>query len=86
VRCVVGRESFVATAGAYVVKPRGVDHECVNDSRAPASLIEITVPGRIEGFYRELDALTVAAVDQPAEHHAAVQALSLRYAIGWITQ
>ena len=81
VRFVVGAESFVAAAGSYVVKPRGVAHECVNEGRAPAGLIEIAVPGRIEGYYRELAAIRNAAGEGSAAQQTAVDALASRYGI-----
>lgn len=84
VRFVVGHESFTAGAGAYVVNPRGIAHECVNDSAAPARLLELAVPGRIEGFYRELAGLTADAGDEMAAQRDAVEALSLRYGIRWL--
>ena len=83
VRCVVGHESFVATAGAYVVKPRGIAHACANEGSAPARLIELAVPGSIEGFYRELAGLAADPGGEQAARHTAVEALSARYGIRW---
>lgn len=82
VRCLVGHESFVASTGSYVMKPRGVGHGYVNDSSSPARLLELAVPGRIEGFYRELAGLVGGG--DAAGQRTAVEALSLRYGIRWI--
>lgn len=84
VRCVVGHESFLATTGAYIVKPRGVAHECVNDGTAPVRLLELAVPGRIESFYRELASLAGNEGTATAAHRTAVDELSLRYGIRWL--
>lgn len=86
VRCVVGKQSFVASAGAYVVKPRGLAHECANDDSVPARLIELAVPGSIEAFYRELAGIPGTAGDAGtarAERQTAVNELSSRYGIRW---
>lgn len=82
-RYVVGRQSMVAAAGAYVVKPRGVAHGFVNDGPAPARVMEIAVPGHIERFYRELDELLRLAGPDALDDRAAVDALSRRYGIDW---
>lgn len=84
ISCVVGRQSFLAAAGAYVVKPRGVPHRCANLSAAPAHVIQTATPGRIEAFYRELDELMRIAGDRSDERGAAVDALSARYGIRWV--
>ena len=83
VRFAVGQESFVATAGAYVVKPRGIAHECANDGAMPARLIELSVPGSIEGFYRELADLGGGADGALAARRKAIEELSSRYGIRW---
>lgn len=83
VRCVVGQESFVATAGAYVVKPRGIAHECANQGDTPARLIELSVPGSIESFYRELAGLAADTASEQAARRIAVEELSSRYGIRW---
>lgn len=83
VRFVVGQESFVATAGAYVVKPRGVAHECANEESEPARLIELAVPGSIDGFYRELADLAAGTGGEQSARRTAVEELSSRYGIRW---
>ena len=83
VHCVVGQQSFVATAGAYVVKPRGMAHECANQGAAPARLIELASPGSIEGFYRELAGLAGDPGGERAARRTAVEELSSRYGIRW---
>lgn len=83
VRFVVGQESFVATAGAYVVKPRGVAHECANEESSPARLIELAVPGSIDGFYRELADLAAGTGGEQSARRTAVEELSSRYGIRW---
>ena len=83
VHYIVGQESFVATAGAYVVKPRGISHECANEGSTPARVIELAVPGSIEGFYRELAEIAGYAGGEQAARRTAVEQLSSRYGIRW---
>lgn len=79
----VGDESFVASTGAYVVKPRGIAHECANEGQAPARLIELAAPGSVEGFYRELADLAGGADGEQAARRTAVEELSSRFGIRW---
>ena len=82
-RYVVGGQSLVAGAGAYVVKPRGVAHGFVNDGPSPARVMEIAVPGHIERFYGELDELLRLAGPDALHDRAALDALGRRYGIDW---
>jgi len=50
----VGDEVIKAGPGAYVVKPAGVRHTFWNESERPVRFLEITTPGGIETFYREV--------------------------------
>jgi mannose-6-phosphate isomerase-like protein (cupin superfamily) len=64
----VDDQLFQASAGAYVIKPRGIPHAFWNPSDTPAKLLEITSPGGFESFYEEMAAVT------SSEGAAAVQA------------
>jgi quercetin dioxygenase-like cupin family protein len=60
-----------ATAGTYVVKPRGVAHAFWNAGAEPARLIEIHLPATFEGFYHELaDIFTAHQPGEPAWRQA----------------
>lgn len=80
---VVGGQSFVATAGSYVLKPRDTEHAWRNEAATAACVIEIAVPGGIEGYFRELDALSGHADVASSAYRAAVATLSVRYGIRW---
>jgi quercetin dioxygenase-like cupin family protein len=50
----IGDEVRAATAGTYVVKPRGVPHAFWNSGTEPARVLEMHVPATFERFYDEL--------------------------------
>ena len=50
----VAGETFEATAGDVVVKPRGVPHAFWNPTDTPARLLELIVPGGFERYFAEL--------------------------------
>jgi mannose-6-phosphate isomerase-like protein (cupin superfamily) len=50
----VGDETFDATAGCYVIKPRGIPHAFWNPGPGPVHAMELHTPGGLEGFYREM--------------------------------
>ena len=52
----VGDEVVKAGPGTYVVKPAGVRHTFWNESERPVRFLEITTPGGVETFYREVSA------------------------------
>ncbi|MEO7235913.1 MAG: cupin domain-containing protein, partial [Lapillicoccus sp.] len=50
----VGDEEVEVTAGAYVVKPRGVRHAFWNASDQPARVLEMHTPATFENYYDKL--------------------------------
>lgn len=50
----IGNDVFTASAGSYVVKPRGVPHAFWNDTTAPARFVEIISPPGFECYFAEL--------------------------------
>lgn len=51
----VGEETFEATAGSYVIKPRGLVHAFWNASAEQATIIEVVIPGAFEEFFDAID-------------------------------
>ena len=76
VTVLIGDEIVTATAGAYVVKPRGVLHTFWNSSQAPARLLEIIAPAGFERYFTEL--AQILSSPGPPEM-AAIGALAGRY-------
>lgn len=58
----VGDDEFSATAGSWILKPRGVMHTFWNAGPDPARIIELLTPGAFEHMFRRLSDL--AARDQ----------------------
>ncbi len=50
----MGEETFRATAGAYVLKPRDVPHTFWNAGPKPARVLEINSPAGFEVYFEEL--------------------------------
>lgn len=57
----VGGEFIEASAGSYVIKPRGVAHGIWNPGSTPALALEITSPGGFESYDHDMAAATPAA-------------------------
>jgi hypothetical protein len=57
----VGGEFTEASAGNYVIKPRGVAHRFWNPGSTPALALEITSPGGFESYHHDMAAATSAA-------------------------
>lgn len=53
----VGDETFVARAGDFVRKPRGVPHAFWNPTDEPARLLDVIAPGGFEGYFAGLGEL-----------------------------
>ncbi len=71
----------VASAGAYVIKPRAVRHAMWNHTERDTHVVEIHSPGLMEPYYNELGALFAATDLEEPDRQAAVTALHLRYGI-----
>jgi quercetin dioxygenase-like cupin family protein len=78
---VVGDELYVAHAGAYVLKPRGVMHAFWNAGPAPAVVIELVAPGTMDHYFAELFALANAAGGSEAARRAAIERHQERYGV-----
>jgi mannose-6-phosphate isomerase-like protein (cupin superfamily) len=75
----VGEEVVHATAGAYVVKPRGVPHAFWNSGSAPARVMEIHTPGNLGPYYDAIHA--IEAGDGTEQQRESLAALQARYGI-----
>ena len=53
----VGDETFVARAGDFVLKPRGVPHAFWNPTDEPARLLDVITPGGFERYFAGLGEL-----------------------------
>lgn len=56
----IGDDVFTASAGPYVVKPRGIPHAFWNGTTAPARFVEIISPPGFERYFAELAELLSA--------------------------
>ncbi len=50
----IGEEVYTATAGSYLLKPRGISHAFWNPGPEPARIIEIFSPAGFERYFEEL--------------------------------
>jgi quercetin dioxygenase-like cupin family protein len=73
-----GDREMVATAGSYIVKPRGIPHTFWNAADRPARLLEIISPAGFEGYFRELAGI-LAQGGEP--DFGAIMALAGRYGL-----
>jgi quercetin dioxygenase-like cupin family protein len=56
----IGDRDYVAGAGSYVFKPRGIPHTFWNAGPEPAHLLEIVSPAGFEDFFAELGELAAS--------------------------
>lgn len=75
----IGGETFEATVGDAVVKPRGIPHASWNPTDAPARLLELISPGGFERYFEELGA--ILARPGPPDS-AALHGVASRYGLG----
>lgn len=69
-----------AEPGALAFMPRGVRHTYRNAGREPGTLIVTIVPGGFEGFFREVNELSVTGTLNPAS----IATLGKRYALDFV--
>ena len=50
----VGDQELRASAGSYILKPKGVPHTFWNSTNQPAVIMHILSPGGFEGYFAEL--------------------------------
>jgi quercetin dioxygenase-like cupin family protein len=72
----IGDDEYLAEAGSWVIKPRGVVHTYWNPGPEPARLVELIAPSGFEGFFRDLSKLLAA--DGPPDV-AAITETAARY-------
>jgi quercetin dioxygenase-like cupin family protein len=74
----LGGETFEASAGDLVLKPRGVPHAFWNPTDEPARILELIVPGGFERYFAELGQI----LGQPGPPDlAALGAVAARYGL-----
>ncbi|HJZ49023.1 MAG TPA: cupin domain-containing protein [Roseiflexaceae bacterium] len=76
----VGEQVQVVSAGAYIVKPRGIMHTVWNAGQTMVRYIEIIAPGGLESYFAARAALIRA--DGPPDM-AAITALQEQYALSF---
>lgn len=77
----VGERRFVAEAGSYVLKPRGVQHAFWNASSTTARVMEIHAPGGFERFYDEMEAVMSEQSSSESERFAAFRATASSFGV-----
>ncbi len=77
----LGGQLSTATAGAFVIKPRGVHHSMWNHTDEPARVFEIHTPGKLEPYYDALGELFTAADLDDNERETAIAEVHAAYGI-----
>jgi quercetin dioxygenase-like cupin family protein len=78
----VGGEIVVASAGSFVIKPRGVYHAFCNTGTVHNRHLEIHTPGDFEGYYDEYE--RIVELEMGAEERTKARAeLGERYGVTW---
>jgi uncharacterized RmlC-like cupin family protein len=77
----LGGQVSTATAGAFLIKPRGIHHSMWNHTDRPAQVLEIHTPGGLEPYYDALGELFAAADLTDSEREAAITELHAQYGI-----
>ncbi len=72
----IGRDTFVASAGAFVFKPRDVPHAFWNASSGHARLLEIIWPPALAGAFREM-----AQAEASPDFRELFDSISRRYGV-----
>jgi quercetin dioxygenase-like cupin family protein len=79
----VGDRVLEATAGSYLVKPRGTPHAMWNAQSGPAKVLEILSPAGLEGYFEALAPL-LARHDPPDKYYGLAQEYGLTIEDDWI--
>jgi quercetin dioxygenase-like cupin family protein len=77
----IGDQVADVSAGAYVVKPRGIPHAFWNAGGEPARVLEIHLPATFDRFYDELAALFTIHEPGGRAWRQAFDALNDRYGL-----
>jgi quercetin dioxygenase-like cupin family protein len=78
----VGGEIVVASAGSFVLKPRGVYHAFCNTGTVPARFLEFHIPGEFENYYDDYEQIVESAMDEDERLKARVE-LGECYGVSW---
>jgi quercetin dioxygenase-like cupin family protein len=78
----VGGEIVVASAGSFVLKPRGVYHAFCNTGTGPNRHLEIHTPGEFEDYYDEYERIVQSAMGEEERTKARAE-LGERYGVTW---
>jgi mannose-6-phosphate isomerase-like protein (cupin superfamily) len=73
----VGEDEFIADRGAYVLKPRAIQHTFWNPGPDPARLLEIITPAGFEGYFAELGEMLRTTGRDPER----IKVLAARYGL-----
>jgi quercetin dioxygenase-like cupin family protein len=81
--CYVGGEVVMASAGSYVVKPRGIPHAFYNAGTEKVLVMEILTPGESsEGYFDGYEAIASQSMSDD-EHKKSRSELGKCYGITW---
>ena len=81
----VGDRVLEASAGAYLVKPRGTPHAMWNAGSSPAKVAEILLPAGLESYFEELaPVLARHGGDAPQQYYALAQNYGITIQDDWI--
>jgi quercetin dioxygenase-like cupin family protein len=78
----VGGEIVVASAGSFVIKPRGVYHAFCNTGTVHNRHLEIHTPGEFEGYYDEYERIVEREIGSEERTKARAE-LGERYGVTW---
>jgi quercetin dioxygenase-like cupin family protein len=80
--CDIGGELGVASAGSYILKPRGIPHALCNAGARPVRVLEILTPGGLENYFDEYEKIVSSEVDENQRRRARAE-LGERYGVIW---
>jgi len=78
----VGGEIVLASAGSFVLKPRGVYHAFCNTGTVHIRHLEIHAPGEFEGYYEEYERIVESEMGEDERRKARVE-LGEGYGVVW---
>jgi quercetin dioxygenase-like cupin family protein len=76
----VGDDAAVATAGAFIIKPRGVPHSFWNHTDLTARVIEWHTSDTLEPYYDQIGSILLSA-DDPTSTFPRIAAVAAEYGI-----
>jgi quercetin dioxygenase-like cupin family protein len=80
-----GDDVHTATAGTYLVKPRGVPHAMWNATGEPATVIETLSPAGLEGYFERLAPILDEHRTKP-EYYQLAEEYGITIEDGWIEE